>query len=599
MLSLGIFIFAISMIRLVSPIQAQDTLFPQVASMQPAAPSAHSTTHTTFAVTFTQAVIGVDINDFTVATDLPGVAIVATTSAPNTNTYLVTVAHGDYNGQLLLILVDDDSIVNAEGIPLGDHGTQNGNAVSVTRTVSSALTAHLLAATPRVGGVNVGTESDIALTNSKKSKNIPVIAYYDTTNQTLKLAVCNNMTCTNPTVQTIGGAVSVHSLNWGRSPSIVLANGEIPVISYYDVTNGDLWLTICKDALCNKFTSKVIDGTTTDAGELNAIALTSTGVPIISYSNATDNNQMLATCSSTACTTVTITSINQTNFGSWNDMKLSSKGFPVLAYYDTINGYLVVTTCQNITCTSKDQTTLSGEFFTNPSLALTKDDIPVVSYYDNNLNKLQLMRCQNTTCVSGFVRTTVVADCNCVPTLALDSNDIPVIGYSKYDGTNYSLHVTRCDALSCSSPTTTAFEMYSPSFGAYPDITITDNDVPILSSYDVTNGKLMLHFDLPALDNGTPRRFTKSPVTTSALGAIANATFTWLAAPGATSYEYCVSPSPADCAPLSSSWVAVGNSTSASVTSLSRVTTYYWQVRAVNAAGSTLATGGIQSFVTK
>jgi hypothetical protein len=59
------------------------------------------------------------------------------------------------------------------------------------------------------GGV-VGRNTSIALTSSGN----PVISYYDDTNRDLKVAVCNDATCSSPTITTVdserGRGVQLH-----------------------------------------------------------------------------------------------------------------------------------------------------------------------------------------------------------------------------------------------------------------------------------------------------------------------------------------------------------------------------------------------------
>ncbi len=59
-----------------------------------------------------------------------------------------------------------------------------------------------------------------------------MISYVDSTpNFDLKLATCNDATCSNPTLQTLDSAGSV-----GQFSSLALNSTDGPVISYYDVT---------------------------------------------------------------------------------------------------------------------------------------------------------------------------------------------------------------------------------------------------------------------------------------------------------------------------------------------------------------------------
>ncbi|MGF1505362.1 MAG: hypothetical protein ACFB51_09605, partial [Anaerolineae bacterium] len=82
----------------------------------------------------------------------------------------------------------------------------------------------------------------------------PVISYYDFTNVDLRLAVCDDLTCTSPTLTTVDSAGDT-----GWYPSLALTAGGNTVISYYDKTNGDLRLAVCKDQTCTSPTLKTVD----------------------------------------------------------------------------------------------------------------------------------------------------------------------------------------------------------------------------------------------------------------------------------------------------------------------------------------------------
>ena len=64
----------------------------------------------------------------------------------------------------------------------------------------------------------------------------PVISYYDTTNDDLKVAKCANAACSSgTTLSTVDSTGNV-----GYYTSITIGTDGYPVISYYDVTNIDL-----------------------------------------------------------------------------------------------------------------------------------------------------------------------------------------------------------------------------------------------------------------------------------------------------------------------------------------------------------------------
>ena len=113
---------------------------PIVISSLRADPDPTSADIVSFTVTFSEAVSGVDPSDFTLTTtgSLSG-SLVANVSGAEA-TYTVLVATGSGDGGLRLDLIDDDSILNASGIPLGGPGAGNGNftggqAYTVDKTV--------------------------------------------------------------------------------------------------------------------------------------------------------------------------------------------------------------------------------------------------------------------------------------------------------------------------------------------------------------------------------------------------------------------------------------------------------------------------------
>lgn len=98
-----------------------------------------------YAVNFSEPVIGVDVSDFVITTT----GSVGSASLGEINgagdSYTVNVNTGLGDGTLRLDLVDDDSVVDGSGIPLGGSGTGNGNfsageAYTLDRTPPQVLT---------------------------------------------------------------------------------------------------------------------------------------------------------------------------------------------------------------------------------------------------------------------------------------------------------------------------------------------------------------------------------------------------------------------------------------------------------------------------
>jgi hypothetical protein len=89
-----------------------------------------------------------------------------------------------------------------------------------------------------------------------------------------------------------------------------------------------------------------------------------------------------------------------------------------------------------------------------------------------------------------------------------------------------------------------------------------------------------------------PGAFNKSAPVNTATGIPINQALSWGTSSGAASYEYCIDTTNDNAC---TTWTSTGTSTSASPT-LINGTTYYWQVRAINAGGTTYANGSATAF---
>jgi LPXTG-site transpeptidase (sortase) family protein len=354
-------------------------------------------------------------------------------------------------------------------------------AIALLSTISVAMALNGYATITVDSTGDVGFYTSLALNSS----GYPVISYHDDTNSALKVAVCNDATCSSPTLTTVDNTASV-----GEYTSLELNSSGYPVISYFDDTNTALKVAVCNDATCTSPTLTTVDSTGY-VGLHNSLALNSSGYPVISYYDSSNTALKVAVCNDATCTSPTLTTVDSAGVvGYYNSLALNSSGYPVISYWDGTNNDLKLAVCNDATCTSPTLTTVDsadvvGQF---TSLALNGSGYyPVISYYDVTNTALKVAVCNDATCTSPTLTTVdstgVVGYYN---SLALNGSGYPMISY--WDLTNFDLKVAVCNDATCTSKTLTTVD--STGYVGYFTSLALNNDKPVISYYDATNGDL-------------------------------------------------------------------------------------------------------------
>jgi hypothetical protein len=330
--------------------------------------------------------------------------------------------------------------IGSDGLPvISYHDATNGD-LKVAHCSDTSCTSATITALDSAGVVGLYTSITIGFDG------LPVISYFDSTNGDLKVAHCSDVSCTSATITTLDSAGSV-----GYYTSITTGGDGHTIISYYDATNGDLKVAHCADVSCTSATITTLDSTGV-VGYYTSITAGSNGaLPVISYYDLTNGNLKLAQCNNFSCTTADIRTVDSAgNVGLYTSIAIGNDGMPVISFHDTTNGYLKVAHCNDVYCSSATISTLDSLYDVGrySSITIGSDGMPIISYYDTTHGFLRVAHCTSLSCTSA---TNFAAHSNpgvgLYTSITVGSDGLPIISY--YDSTNQDLIVLKCANQFC------------------------------------------------------------------------------------------------------------------------------------------------------
>jgi hypothetical protein len=323
----------------------------------------------------------------------------------------------------------------------------------------------------------------------------PVISYLDATHNDLKVARCNDPICAgrNETLSTVDAATHVFA-----DTSLAIGTDGNPVISYYDGTNDSLKVARCNDPACagGDETLSTVD-VTSDVGFYNSLEIGVDGNPVVGYWDAANGDLKIARCNDPACaggdeTLSTVDSPGTVGFTI--SLAIGSDGNPVVSYWDQTNRRLKVARCNDPACAGGvTLSAVDSVLGFDSSITIGTDGNPVVAYDDGLPGHLKVVRCNDPACANGdeapSTVDTATAGGGAFISLAIGTDGNPVIGY--YDGTTGHLKVARCNDAACSGGNEALSIVDSSDWvGSSNSLAISTDGNPVISYADSTNEDL-------------------------------------------------------------------------------------------------------------
>ncbi len=292
--------------------------------------------------------------------------------------------------------------IGADGFPVISYFDATAGTLKVARCSNTACTGGALSAT--ITTVDdpanfVGLGSSIAI----GADGFPVISYRDISASALKVARCNNAACTGAaTITTVDDPINLVAFD----TSIAIGVDGWPVISYWDTTADALKVAHCNNAACTgAVTITTVDDQANEVGRDSSIAIGAFGFPVISYEDRTAGALKVARCNNAACTgAATITTIDDpaNEVGRDSSIAIGANGWPVISYRDLTADALKVARCTNFACTGAATVTTVDDpvnevgFYS--SIAIGADGLPVISYFDETAGTLKVAKCSRMSC---------------------------------------------------------------------------------------------------------------------------------------------------------------------------------------------------------
>jgi hypothetical protein len=352
----------------------------------------------------------------------------------NSSGYPVVSYYDETNGDLIVLACDDANCAGDE---------------------SANISA------PDTAG-DIGLYTSLVLDQSSSTctstpKNCPVISYYEATYANLKVLHCTNNACSGSQSPQFPDQTDVVGLD----TSIVLNSSGYPIVSYYDVTDGDLNVLFCGNAICTSGNTVLpLDGCSTcntngDVGKWSSIGIGTSNLLRVAYFSVADNKLKLAKCSST-CTSIsnwTFSSASTTNEGQETSLAMYGDVAEVAGYSPAQTPYYGVYVWTNDLA---NRTPLGGTLDTEneglyTSSAVYSGNLEVV-YYNQTTGDLDFSNCSISECSSGSkTRIDSTGDVGQYTSIAIDSSGYPVISY--YDATNQTLKIAHCNDSTCNGET--------------------------------------------------------------------------------------------------------------------------------------------------
>jgi hypothetical protein len=181
--------------------------------------------------------------------------------------------------------------IGADGLPLITYNDDIGGSLRMVKCVQADCAEGSTFAVVELGAA-AGRFSSIAIGDD----GLPVISYQGFGG--LKVAKCFDAACATGTKIQL---TMVDPSSASQYSSIAIGQGGAPLIAYYDDISLDLRLARCANSTCSGTSRVTAVDSAGDVGQYASLAIGADGLPVIAYYDATNGDLKVAKCASQTC----------------------------------------------------------------------------------------------------------------------------------------------------------------------------------------------------------------------------------------------------------------------------------------------------------
>lgn len=306
-------------------------------------------------------------------------------------------------------------------------------------------------------------------------RGIPVIAYVDASDYTLRVVVCGNELCdTSRSATTYTTVTSVGEGGQGYRSGIAVGVDGRPIIAFRDGARRALMVAQCGDTRCADGGAITIteidpgegvDVSSIDSGSHPSIVIGADGRPIIAYQDRARGALKIAHCVDSACTSASIAILDRgqssegSGVGADTAITIGPDGLPIVAFRDGDEFALKIARCSDERCTQAVVSTVVHEAGRDPGhstgMRIAPDGSLVFAYADWSDDGIYVARCPDTTCGVVSLRRVDRAEQGVSGDvgLGLDHEGFPVVAFRQREPgderASRVLRVVRCADVAC------------------------------------------------------------------------------------------------------------------------------------------------------